>query len=290
MAYLFELSSVAELLDTVRFAKERSLKINFIGRGANLLIADGFINEVFIRSDFKFLFELDSERLLVGSGVELSDLIFFSLARGFVGLETFAGIPGTVGGAAYINVHYFSDAISDFVFGGYLFDIEREKLFWRDRTWFKFGYDSSALQERSGKIFLVALGLKLRRATARDRDYALGRFDEIVRHRVYRYPYSRTCGSFFRNFSEEELSLVGLAGWPRSVAFYLDAVGVRRIFRSGRAVVSDKHSNMLVASADATSSDLLELARKMRRLVKERFGLELDPECVFIGFGDSFRF
>lgn len=114
--------------------------------------------------------------------------------------------------------------------------------------------------------------------------FARGRRTEIIRHRNQRYPTSHTCGSFFRNFYEDEVNLISTGKKMIFVAYYLDKIGIKGQLSQGDAIVSHKHANMLVNRGAATSHDLIQLARTMQLLVFEHFGILPQAECQFVGF------
>jgi UDP-N-acetylmuramate dehydrogenase len=153
-----------------------------------------------------------------------------------------------------------------------------------DLNWFNYGYNKSTLM--TGRYFVVSVTLKLQRATDTETAHAQGRRYEIIRHRASRYPSSNTCGSFFRNFHEDEVTLVWNGKKMIYVAFYLDKIGVKGTAAIGGACVSWQHANMLVNKDNATSTDIINLARLLQEKVKAEFGIIPRPECIFVGFKD----
>jgi len=263
----------------IEFAKEKNFKITILGQGANVLISDNGVKGLVIHPKIS---EIRSEDFFVtaGSGVTIQELIDWCLKNNLVGLEEFSGIPGSIGGAAYINVHYFNFFISQFLVSGQVVNKKTSVIKTVENGWFEFGYDESKLQEKDW--FLVSATFKLKKVNKIQAAYAKGRSDEIIRQRNSRYPNSHTCGSFFRNFNEDELHGRKII----FVAYYLDKLGIKGELSHGGAVVSHKHANMLVNKSNATSNDIITLARKMQRLVFNKFGLIPVSECQFLGFDD----
>ena len=132
--------------------------------------------------------------------------------------------------------------------------------------------------------YLLSATFKVKKATDLETAYARGRRVEIVRHRNARYPAVRTCGSFFRNFFPDEVTLVRNGKKVIWVAYYLDTIGVKGQLQVGDAIVSHQHANMLVNQGNATSNDLIQLARAMQERVVEKFGIVPKTECIFVGF------
>jgi len=95
---------------------------------------------------------------------------------------------------------------------------------------------------------------------------------------------SNTCGSFFRNFHENEVPFLINGKKMLFVAYYLDKLGIKGELAVGNAVVSHQHVNMLVTRTGATSADVINLAKTMQAMVKEKFGIVPHAECRLVGF------
>jgi UDP-N-acetylmuramate dehydrogenase len=93
-----------------------------------------------------------------------------------------------------------------------------------------------------------------------------------------------TCGSFFRNFHNHEVSLVSNGKKMIFVAYYLDKIGIKGQLKVGDAIVSYQHANMLINQGNATSTDIITLACTMQKMVKDHFDIVPQPECRLIGF------
>jgi len=273
----------------LQYAQKNDLEIFVLGHGANVLISDEGFDGLVIHPKLNDIQRenLDSHYALVhaGAGVDMDDLITYCLQNNLTGLEELSGIPGTIGGSVYINIHYFRFFLSDFLISAQIIDKHTGKIETVDKNWFQFGYDTSTLMAKNH--YLLNATFKLKKATPVETAFAQGRKVEIIRHRNARYPNKNTCGSFFRNFFDHEVTLP-IAGQPDKkmiyVAYYLDKIGVKGHLNVGDAVVSHKHANMIVNQADAASSDIIALAREMQALVKKHFDIVPQPECQLIGF------
>jgi len=270
----------------IAYAYQVSIPIFLLGAGANLLISDAGFDGLVIHPQMKELSEHavnDHEvELTAGAGVSLPDLIEYCLKHQLLGLEEFSGIPGTVGGAVYINLHYFEFLIADFLVAAQIVDAQTGELQTVDRDWFAFGYDQSRLQQ--GGYYLLSATFHLKRGSAHEISYARGRRYEIMRHRAARYPTSHTCGSFFRNFHDHEVTIEDNGKKMVYIAYYLDKIGVKGQLQIGGARVSYQHANMIVNQGNATSADIVAVARRMQELVLEQFGVLPQPECRLVGF------
>lgn len=283
--YYCEPTTAQDFKDALSFAKQKEVDIFLLGEGANVLIADEGFDGLVIhpKTGAPIIVPHDDYALITCSaGLSINELIEAMLAKNLIGLEVFSGIPGTVGGSTYINLHYFTHFLSDFVTGGTVIEKATGTIEAVDATWFNFGYNQSKLI--AGNHYLVDLTLRLKNGSDSDAAYAQGRRFEIIRHRTSRYPSSHTCGSFFRNFHEDEVTLVKNNKKMIYVAYYLDKIGVKGSETVGDATVSWQHANMLVNKGNATAQDIVRLARVLQEKVKKEFGITPQPECIFVGF------
>ncbi|MBS1987383.1 UDP-N-acetylmuramate dehydrogenase [Candidatus Dependentiae bacterium] len=274
---------VHEFTQALAFAREHKLSIFVLGHGANILMSDeGFDGLVIAPKLEQVSIDYSNGLVTAGAGVGMPDLIKACLDNNLVGLEEFSGIPGTVGGSMYINIHYFEFLLSNFLASARVIEVQSGQILAVDPAWFSFGYNTSTLQ--AGKFYLVDATFKLKPVSPLEAAFARGRSVEMIRHRVARYPTARTCGSFFRNFHLDEIPFLINDKKIPFVAYYLDKIGVKGALRFGNAVVSHQHANMIVTLEGATSNDVIELVREMQRRVYEQFGIVPQPECQLVGF------
>ena len=270
--------------EALRFSNEKNLDTFVLGRGANVLISDeGFAGLVIHPAINKItIIDKDKEFAFVkaGSGVILDTLINYCLDNDILGLEEFSGIPSTIGGAVYINLHYYEFLLEQFLVSATLINKKTYEIITVDTNWFKFGYDQSKLQEK--EFFVIDATFKLKKSNELAVAHAKGRYTEIIRHRNRRYPYERTCGSFFRNFFPHEVASTDKK--LIYVAYYLDQLGVKGELTVGDATVSHQHANMIVNKGKATSKDILTLTQTMQQMVYEKYNIKPQPECQLIGF------
>ncbi len=281
-----EPTNLAEFKTALAFANTNHLEIFVLGAGANVLISDdGFDGLVICPKIANVSFnKLNDQAVLVtaGAGTNFGDLINTCFDNNTLGLEEFSGIPGTVGGSVFINLHFFKFLLSQFLVSATVISHKNQETLTVDQNWFNFGYNQSKLQDRN--FYLVDATFKLKTASDLEVAYAKGRSHEMIRYRAWRYPAKNTCGSFFRNFHEDEVSLEVDGKKMIYVAYYLDKLGFKGTLKAGNAIVSHQHANMLVTQAGATSSDLINLARTMQAQVLQEFGVLPQTECLLIGF------
>jgi UDP-N-acetylmuramate dehydrogenase len=189
-----------EFQEAIQFAQINELPIFVLGKGANILISDEGFNGLVIQPRINSIQIFDEQLVKAGAGLSMHDLIEFCLQHNLIGLEEFSGIPGTVGGSVYINLHYFQFLLAQFLVSATVLHAKTGSLEIVDSQWFNFGYDQSRLIDQ--EYYLVDATFKLKKVSDLETAFAKGRRVEIIRHRNSRYPTKNTCGSFFRNFHD----------------------------------------------------------------------------------------
>ncbi len=274
-----------EFAIALAYAHEHNEPIFVLGEGANILISDTGFDGLVIKPqlrDISYAIEKDHVLVTAGAGITIAELISHCLDNGALGLEEFSGIPGTVGGAIFINLHYFEFLLGNFLTHAQIINKKSGLITTVNQEWFKFGYDISALHDQ--EHYLLSATFRLKMGSELDIAFARGRRHETIRHRARRYPQSHTCGSFFRNFHPDEVTLEIDNKKMIYVAYYLDKIGVKGHLRVGNAIVSYQHANMIVNLGNATSADIMGVVHKMQELVQAEFGIIPQPECILVGF------
>ena len=284
--FFSEPTNAAEFQQALLFARTHNLTLFVLGQGANVLISDDGFEGLVIRPQLIHIEQIASDKdttlIKAGAGVVMHDLIEYCLNNNIVGLEEFSGIPGTVGGSVYINLHYYEFLLEHFLVSAEVIHKSTGSRKTVDTHWFNFGYNTSTLHKKD--YYLLNATFKLKKCSRIKAAHAQGRHAEIIRHRVKRYPSTHTCGSFFRNFYPDEVTLECNGKKIIYVAYYLDKIGVKGELCVGNAIVSYQHANMIVNQGKATTTDIITLARNMQALVQKQFGIIPQPECQLIGF------
>lgn len=280
--YFCQPKTEQEFAAALNFAQDKGIDVFVLGLGANILISDEGFDGLVVRPAIDQIQIQPGGLVCAGAGVKIQDLIDTCLDNNLLGLEEFSGIPGTVGGSVFINIHYMTYFLADFLVSARVIDKVSGQVLDVDKAWFNFGYDHSKLLD--GAYFLVSATFKLKQGSELEAAYCKGRRDETVRHRNRRYPMSNTCGSFFRNFHENEVPFLINGKKLLFIAYYLDKLGIKGELSVGNAIVSHQHVNMIVTKPGATSADVINLAKKMQIMVKEKFGILPQAECQFVGF------
>jgi UDP-N-acetylmuramate dehydrogenase len=272
---LYDATSADELASAVSTARAASVPFFVLGLGANILVGDAGVRGLVIRNRAQGVTIGPDGRVRAESGVIVADLIKQTVAAGFSGLEHYVGIPSTVGGAVWQNLHFLSPAperertmfIEEVVDAVDLLlpDGRRERA---DRAAMRFGYDISRLHG-SGEIALAV-------------DFTLPRGDSAAMHRVMQENLS------WRGARHPWLEVHPSAG---SIFKKIEGVGAGRLvdqcglkgFRVGDAQISHIHANIIVNLGHATAKDVRALIAHAQSAVLAKFDQRLEPEIGFIG-------
>src|ERR1700730_2498510 len=272
---LYEADTADDLAHAIVTARQAQVPYFVLGLGANVLIADKGVRGIVIRNVATHSIFHDDGRLWVESGAVMSKLIPEAVRRGWSGLEHYVGIPSTVGGAIWQNLHFLSPAperertmfIAEVFESADLLTQESERKT-VDKEYMRFGYDDTVFHHR--RDFALAATLKLEQG---DSNVMHRIMQENLSWRGSRHPWLEwhpSAGSIFKKIE-------GI-GAGRLV----DACGLKG-FRIGDAQISYIHANIMVNLGEATSADVIALVRHAQKAVRESSGHELEPEINFVG-------
>ena len=266
-------------------ARASGLPLMVIGGGTNLIVADEGFRGVVLRYRAEAL-EANGRRVHADAGAMLQTLVDFSIARGLKGLETLAGIPGSVGAAVYGNAGAYGHSISERVASVRFFDGRSVRAF--DPAACEFRYRESVFKGRKEWIvFSVELDLEPAPAEELQRTAA-----DILRVRNEKFPVTMKCaGSIFKNLLLRELPEVAAARVPAAAvregkvpaAWFLEQAGAKGL-RRGDIHVAEYHANLIYNGGDGTAADLRGLIGELKARVRDRFGVELEEEVQYVGF------
>ncbi len=273
--FFFEPESLKELQDALAFAKDKRLPVFILGAGSNILVRDSGLNALVIKlsgKDFKGL-RINGFYMQAGCGLKLSQLLIKAKNSSLSGLEFLAGIPGTLGGALMGNAGAWGKSIGDLVEEARVLDYNgKPKLFKKSQL--EFGYRKSNLS----KYIIVQAKLKLAPAK---QDEIASLTSQLLRQRGLRQENNLpNAGCIFKNPTARWPEGRGLASGCQSrwtAGKLIDACGLKAK-AAGRAVISSLHANFILNRGKAKSKDVLTLMRLMRREVKRRFKVNLEPE------------
>jgi UDP-N-acetylmuramate dehydrogenase len=272
---LYDAISADDLANAVIAARSSGIPFFVLGLGANILVGDRGFRGLVIHNRAANIGFPGPAQIHAESGAVMFDLIKLAVARGLSGLEHYVGIPSTVGGAVWQNLHFLSPAparertmfIAEVVENVELLTTEGARLT-VDGSEMKFGYDTSRLHG-SGD---VALGVRFR----------LVQGDSAMMHRVMqenlgwrgsRHPWLEhhpSVGSIFK-----KIEGVGAGR-------LIDECGLKG-FRMGNAQVSHLHANIIVNLGGATAREVRQLIAHLQNVVFQRMGQKLETEIGFVG-------
>ena len=273
--WLVETQNTDEILAALTLSHAAKIPVTLLGSGSNVLIADAGVRGLVIRPRGGEIRHLDDTRIRADAAVTINGLVRWTIIHGAAGLEAWAGTPGTVGGAIFGNAHFGGRLIGDLVVetrlasrDGVVDDVPAGSM--------AFGYDRSRLQ-KSGEVLLSAVfrvspgDPAALRATARA---SLG-------YRKRTQPLDTpSAGCIFQNPEPGRDAVPD--GMPWSAGALVDRAGLKGAAIGG-ARVSPTHGNFIVNDGAATAADIKRLIDDCRAAVRDRFGVALRDEIVYIG-------
>jgi UDP-N-acetylmuramate dehydrogenase len=274
--FLVQARTAGEIARAVEAARALGLPLTILGGGSNVLIADAGLRGLVVRIHGGEVREVDGSTVRADGGVTINGLVRWTIGRGFAGLEAWAGTPGTVGGAIHGNAHFRGRLIAGLVkrvtlisTAGDVADVPVAEM--------EFGYDYSRLH-RTREVVLSADFDVTRgapdalRATAR----------ESLAFRKRTQPLeSASAGCIFQNPDPARDTVP--TGIPPSAGALVDRAGMKNA-RTGHARVSTTHANFIVNEGTATAAEIRELVERCKGEVRDKFGVALREEIVYLGF------
>jgi UDP-N-acetylmuramate dehydrogenase len=268
--YFFVAGTPTDIVRAARAAREMGVKFFVLGGGSNILFDDVGYTGLVIKDETDE-FRLNENIVSALSGAIVDKMVDATVEAGLGGMEYAAGIRGTIGGAVYGNAGAFGHAINEILESAVIYTKD-DRIEIVDIDYFRFEYRKSGLSESEDLVLSVKLQLH-------HEDKA--RLTEIVnerrRFRKERHPDGfGSAGSVFKNLrSLEDPAKVTPAGK------ILEDAGVRGM-SVGQAAVFEKHCNIVVNRGKATSSDVKLLVQMMGDAAKEKFGIDLQKEIMYI--------
>jgi UDP-N-acetylmuramate dehydrogenase len=263
---LVEPSNLAELERTLSFCRDEKIPWVILGLGSNLLVRDKGIRGIGIKLAGEFVtWEANGTQITVGAGVTLADLAKRTAELGLSGLEFACGIPGSVGGAIFMNAGAYDGEMAQVVTEVQAY-LPEQGLIRFSTPELQFGYRHSRFQHDPGIILKVILQLQ-----SFDREASQAKIRELTCKRENSQPLDLpSAGSVFKRpqgyFVGPLITEAGLRG--HSI---------------GGAQVSTKHSGFIVNTGSATARDVLDLIAHIQQVIKAKYGVDLIPEYRILG-------
>jgi UDP-N-acetylmuramate dehydrogenase len=315
-----EVSSESEIIAALKSAGNEPVLI--LGGGTNLLVSDeGFAGTVIHITNSNIASEVDAcsgATLTIGAGQNWDELVAITVERGFAGLETLSGIPGTVGAAPIQNIGAYGHEVSEFITQVRTFDRQTQQIKTFTNSECQFSYRNSFFKQAQGRYIVISVSFQLRVGE----ETTPIKYEELATHLGVKVGDkvslaaarkavleirarkgmllnpsdvdSWSAGSFFTNpiVSADIAAKLpdGAPRWPQSdgrvkvsAAWLMEHAGVEKGLTSNGAGISTKHVLAITNRGTATAADLIALAQIARDKVHDAYGITLEPEVNLVG-------
>ena len=257
-----------DIKNVLKYSSKNNINIAFIGSGSNLLISDDGFDGILIslKRTFKKIKFSENGDIVAGSGVMLGHMVKEAIKRSFGGLESLVGVPGTLGGALFMNAGAYGTEISKCFVSAKVMNMNGDEIE-LSKSDVSFSYRSSTFPK---DCILLEAKFKCNK----------GDIDKIKKNkatfsisRKTNQPLNyRSAGSVFKNPKD------GFAA-----GYLIDKAGLKGT-KKGGAMISDKHANFIVNLGDAKSSDIISLIKLIKNKILSDFNVSLNLEIKLVGF------
>ena len=265
--FLF-LENEIQIQNLVQYSKQNDISLYIIGNGSNLLVSDEGIRGIVAKIKFdsvETLKDKEDIKVRVGAGCKVMALAQFLKNKGITGFEEFAGIPGTIGGAIYMNAGAYGKEMKDVIIDTKAFNKETQEIEILKKEDQKLEYRSSVFKNKKYVILETTLRLKEGKTKEIEKkmdDYFVQRKEK----QPLEYP---SAGSTFKR------------GDGYITAKLIDECGLKG-FQIGGAQISEKHAGFIINKEKATTKDILDLIEYTKKKVFEKFGIQIEEEIEII--------
>lgn len=262
---LLEPSNDMQVIKTIKICRDNNVPYMIIGNGSNLLVKDGGIRGVVIKLSGLNSVNVDKNYITAGAGVVLKEVSDVALDNSLTGFEFASGIPGSVGGAVFMNAGAYDGEMKNIINSVTVLD-KNDNIITLPKEKLEFGYRTSNIKTEDYIVLSAQFELQLG-----DKDKINNRIEELTQKRVEKQPLEyASAGSTFKRpegyFAGKLIQDAGLKG-----------------FSVGDAEVSQKHSGFVINTGNATAQDVLDVIKHVQDEVKNQFGVELKTEVRIIG-------
>lgn len=264
--YFCEPQNISEIQEAMHFAQTQGMPFWVLGRGSNVVISDHGLPGLVIRLGSLFAnIQVHKNLLVAESGAMLNTVVNHAIRAGLGGIEKLGGIPGTMGGAVFINAGAYGQEIGPVV-------VRVESLTHQGEPRIRFGHDGDFSYRHSyycdAKEVITRVELQL---SYEDGDLLRAQMQECLRLRRDKQPLELpNAGSMFKrppgHFAGALIESSGLKG-----------------FSVGGAQISPKHAGFVVNTGGATASDIWNLTEKVMEHIEKDHGIRLEREVLFLG-------
>lgn len=259
---LIEPREISDIIEAVKICRKNSIKFFVIGNGSNLLVPDEGYNGVIIKLKSEFSkIEVEGDYLIVNSGAKLSEVYTVAYENSLIGFEFASGIPGTIGGAIYMNAGAYGGEMKDIVESVEVLDLDNFELRELKNEELEFSYRKSIIQRKN--YIVTTIKLKLQKGNKEEINAV---YEDLRERRNSKQPLNfGSAGSTFKrpegHFASKLIEDAGLKGYHINDAW-----------------VSEKHSGFIVNKGNASYKEVMELIEYVQNVVFEKFGVKLETE------------
>jgi len=287
--YFFEAKKKEDLIKAIYVAKKFKLPFFILGGGSNLLVSDKGYNGLVINFQFP-ISNFQKNKIIVGAGTKLGELVNASAKKGLTELEWAVGIPGTVGGAIWGNAGAFKNSMQNVVKEVEVLDSKTLKIKKFKNKDCKFSYRESIFKKNSNLIILSVIS-QLKKGNKKQ---IKEKMQEYSNYRKEKQPLNfPSAGSIFKNQKSKIKNKKLLKKYPELKKFYkkgeisaawlIEECGLKGK-RVGNIKISEKHANFIVNLDGGKAKDVKKLIKIIKNKVKNKFGITLEEEIQFLGF------
>lgn len=259
--------NIEELQEALKEVNERKRKVIILGNGSNTLFKDtGFSGTVIKLGEGLGTIEVDGDTITCGCQALLSAIAKTALANDLTGFEFASGIPGSLGGAVFMNAGAYGGEMKNIIESVTLVSRDGETIRTADAEELELSYRHSIIEE-TGEI-AVSVKIKLEKG---DHENIAAKMSELTKKRNEKQPVQYpSAGSFFKRpegyYAGKLVQDAGLKG-----------------LTVGGAQVSELHSGFVINKGDATATDIIELMHLVQNIVYDKFKVKLEPEVRILG-------
>ena len=256
---------VAEVQALVEMARERDMPLTVIGNASNLIVRDGGIRGLVLILTAMKKITVNGNDVTAQAGARLIDTTEAAYRAGLTGLEFAAGIPGSVGGALFMNAGAYNGEVCSVISQAHVLTRAGELKTYNHRE-LNFRYRHSVVQDTGDIVLSVTFSMKFG-----DKSAIRAKMDELNARRAAKQPLEYpSCGSVFKRPPDHFVGpMIQKAGLQGHII--------------GGAQVSNKHAGFIINLGNATATDYLDMIHLIQKTVKAKFGVDLEPEVRIIG-------
>ena len=259
---LIEPKKVEDIIEAIKICRENNLKFFVIGNGSNLLVPDDGYNGVIIKIKSEFSnIQVEGECLIAHSGAKLSEVYTVAYENSLTGFEFASGIPGTIGGAIFMNAGAYGGEMKDIVESVEVLDFDNYEVKELKNEELDFSYRKSIIQRKN--YIVLTIKLKLKKG---NKEEIKAVYEDLREKRNSKQPLNfGSAGSTFKrpegHFASKLIEDAGLKGYHINDAW-----------------VSEKHSGFIVNKGNASYKEVMELIEYVQKVVFEKFEVKLETE------------